>query len=790
LKVVAADASRKYGADNPTFTGALTGVKNGDAVSDSYTTSATPASGVGTYAIVAHVTGSAAVLANYEDPERVNGVLTVDPAPLKVVAADASRKYGADDPTFTGSLTGVRNGDAVTASYDTPATATSNVGTYAINAHVHGTAAVLANYDAPVLVEGTLTVEKAPLKAKADDASRKYGADDPVFTGSLSGVKNGDAVTASYDTPATATSNVGTYPINAHVHGAAAVLANYDDTPELVDGTLTIEKAPLNAKADDASRKYGVANPAFTGSLSGVKNGDAVSDSYTTSATPASGVGTYPIHAHVDGTAAVLANYEAPVAVDGTLTIEKAPLKAKADDASRKYGVANPTFTGTLTGVKNGDAITDSYTSVATTTSNVGTYPINAHVNGTAGVLANYDTPDLLDGTLTIGRAPLSIDADGKSKEYGEPDPSPLTYALHGFKNGENETTAGVAGTASCSLSGSAGPNVGSYTNAITCGVGTLAAANYEFVTGDKGTLAITKAQLKVNGDDASTEYGDAPVLKATLTGFKNNETKSSAGVTGVADCSVASGTSTHVGSYTDAVTCSSGTLAAANYKFDTGSKGRLDITKATLTINAQHASATLGAAPSLAYSLTGFKYAETTTSAGVTGAADCSVVAGTPTGVGSYASVITCAPGTLAAGDYKFVTGTKGNLTIVYKWDGFLQPINDTAHQVGVLESKFKLGSTVPVKFQIKNAGGTVVQQATAPTFQQGANRGPCDSTTSPEATYVDTPTPGTAFRWDSSLQGYIYNFSTKGLQNGEYRIYANLADGTKQYVDLCLTK
>jgi hypothetical protein len=35
-----------------------------------------------------------------------------------------------------------------------------------------------------------------------------------------------------------------------------------------------------------------------------------------------------------------------------------------------------------------------------------------------------------------------------------------------------------------------------------------------------------------------------------------------------------------------------------------------------------------------------------------------------------------------------------------------------------------------------------------------------------------------------------YHYNWSTKGLTTGEYRMYANLADGTKRYVDICLTK
>ena len=35
-----------------------------------------------------------------------------------------------------------------------------------------------------------------------------------------------------------------------------------------------------------------------------------------------------------------------------------------------------------------------------------------------------------------------------------------------------------------------------------------------------------------------------------------------------------------------------------------------------------------------------------------------------------------------------------------------------------------------------------------------------------------------------------YHFNWSTKGLTAGEYRIFANLADGTARYVDICLTK
>ena len=43
----------------------------------------------------------------------------------------------------------------------------------------------------------------------------------------------------------------------------------------------------------------------------------------------------------------------------------------------------------------------------------------------------------------------------------------------------------------------------------------------------------------------------------------------------------------------------------------------------------------------------------------------------------------------------------------ITYRWDGFLQPINDTAHLPACHESKFKLGQTIPAKFEIKDAAG-----------------------------------------------------------------------------------
>jgi MBG domain (YGX type) len=89
-------------------------------------------------------------------------------APLTVAAGDKSRVYGDDNPVLTGTVTGVRNNDDITATFSTSATPASNVGDYAIVPHVDGD---VSNY-AVTLTNGKLTVTKAPLTAKAADTSR------------------------------------------------------------------------------------------------------------------------------------------------------------------------------------------------------------------------------------------------------------------------------------------------------------------------------------------------------------------------------------------------------------------------------------------------------------------------------------------------------------------------------------------------------------------------------------------------------------------------------------------
>jgi hypothetical protein len=186
---------------------------------------------------------------------------------------------------------------------------------------------------------------------------------------------------------------------------------------------------------------------------------------------------------------------------------------------------------------------------------------------------------------------------------------------------------------------------------------------------------------------------------------------------------------------------------------------------------------------PPLTASYSGFKNSETLASSGVTGSPSLTTAATQTSPVGPY--TINVGPGTLAAANYGF-SFVNGTLSVIYRWDGFLQPINDTAHQIGATTSVFKAGSTVPVKFQLKKGDGTVVQSAQPIVFYTPV-KGVKTSESVDESVYSDPPDSGSTYRWDGNQ--YIYNWKTSSNMGGYYyRLTVKFEDGTSYYVDIGL--
>lgn len=163
-------------------------------------------------------------------------------------------------------------------------------------------------------------------------------------------------------------------------------------------------------------------------------------------------------------------------------------------------------------------------------------------------------------------------------------------------------------------------------------------------------------------------------------------------------------------------------------------------------------------------------------------GPASCSVtVTGPASGVGTFSYTATA---TDRAGNATTVAGT---YRVIYKWSGFLQPINDTAHQIDQGVSIFKGGSTVPAKFQLRNASGAVVQGGTASWLTPA--KGSSTTASVDEILYSDPATTGGTYRWDTTAQQYIYNWGTKGNATGfYYRIGVKLDDGQTYFASIGL--
>jgi hypothetical protein len=410
--------------------------------------------------------------------------VTAAKAPLTFTINNTSRSYGAANPAFSGVFTGLLNGNTLTPAYSTTATAASPVGTYPITATLSGTAA--GNYTATV-VPAKLTVTKATLTVTANNASKVYGAALPSLSYKISGFLNGDTATSAttgaavLSTTATSKSKAGSYPIAV----AAGTLAATNYSFKLVDGTLTVSKAKLTATADSLSMVYGSTPPKLTYSLTGFVNGDTAATAttgapaLTTTAKDTSSVGTYAI---TIAAGTLEASDYTLALVDGKLTVTAAPLKVVVKNATRAYGAANPAFTGTLTGIKNDDALTVTYSTTATVTSALGSYPITAKVTGTKAT--NYKVT-VTDGTLTVAKAVLTVTATNVTVTYGKALPK-LTYTVTGFKNGN--TISVVSGAPVETTTAKTGSAPGAYPITITAG--TLKATDYSFAFKD-GTLTI-----------------------------------------------------------------------------------------------------------------------------------------------------------------------------------------------------------------------------------------------------------------------------------------------------------
>ncbi|MGS0684532.1 HYR domain-containing protein [Nakamurella sp. GG22] len=151
--------------------------------------------------------------------------------------------------------------------------------------------------------------------------------------------------------------------------------------------------------------------------------------------------------------------------------------------------------------------------------------------------------------------------------------------------------------------------------------------------------------------------------------------------------------------------------------------------------------------------------------------AASCDKASGSVFALGT--TTVTC-----TATDKAGNTGRESfTVTVTAAWSNVLQPVNSDGSSI------FKLGSTVPVKFQLTGASAGITNLS-ARLYLQRIGAGATGTVL--EAVSTSNATSGNLFRYDSGQ--YIFNLGTKTLTAGTYQLRIDLGDGVPRTVNITL--
>ena len=266
--------------------------------------------------------------------------------------------------------------------------------------------------------------------------------------------------------------------------------------------------------------------------------------------------------------------------------MEKANVNLYAADTVKTYnGTAqsitlvsgNEGFVPILSGADKNVAVT--YT--LTTDSSV-TEPKNAGVYTVSFTVTDPRYSGGGNATLYINKADITVKAKDISKEYGE-EPQ---YALEIVGGDSGAATAEELKQYALFASDGADKKAKVDTYDITVTLTENGDLNRNFtVSGQKGTLTVTKAPLTVKVKDVTREYGaENPALEAEYIGFKNEETSDVLTGELVLGYDSSIHAQTPIGEYANTTTASG--VDAENYTV-TFAQGKVTVTKIGVTASA-----------------------------------------------------------------------------------------------------------------------------------------------------------------------------------------------------------
>ena len=623
---------------------------------------------------------------------------TVTAATLTITANNANKTYGATLTGAAGSTaftsSGLQNSEtigSVSLAYGTGSAATAAVGTYTGSvtpSAATGGTFTASNYNITYSA-GNIIVGQAALTITANNANKTYGQTLTNATGSTaftsSGLQNSEtigSVSLAYGTGAAATAAVGTYTGSVTPSGATGgtfTASNYNITYSA--GNIVIGQTNLTITANTANKTYGATLSNATGSTaftsSGLQNSEtigSISLAYGTGAAATAAVGTYTgsvTPSAATGGTFTASNYNITYSA-GNIVVGQAALTITANNANKTYGQTLTNATGstafTSSGLQNSETIGSvslAYGTGAVATAAVGTYTGSVTPSAATGgtfTASNYNIT-YSTGNIIVGQAALTITANNANKTYGQTlsnATGSTAFTSSGLQNSETIGSVTIAyGTGSAATAA-----VGTYTASVTPSAatgGTFTASNYN-ITYSTGNIVVGQAALTITANNANKIYGQTlsnatGSTAFTSSGLQNTET--------IGSVSVAYGTgaaaTAAVGMYTGSVTpraATGGTFTASNYNI-TYNTGNIIVGQAALTITANNANKTYGAAANLTqYTTSGLVNADAVSAVTLASTGSAATAA-----VGTYPITGANATGTGLA-NYT-ITYTNGTLTV-----------------------------------------------------------------------------------------------------------------------------
>ena len=463
LTVTVNDATRIYGQANPAFSVSYGGFVDGDTPSVlggaiAFSTSATPASDVGTY----DVTSSGLTSSNYTI-SLIPGTLSITPADQTITWADpADIVYGTplDATQLDATVSVVGPAPAGGLSYSPAEGTILSAGDDQVLTVV---AAATNDYN-QASATVTINVAKAtPTITWAAPADINYGTvlGATQLDASLS-VPDPANVTLEYSPPAGTVLHAGS---GQTLTASTAATAN----DNAVTATVTINVLPITPTitwASPADIVYGTPlGPAQLDAASSVAG--------TFTYTPAAGdiLDAGPAQTlTATFTPADAVDFQA-VTISTPINVLRAPLVVTASDAAVTYGAAIPVLSGSVVGLQNSDPVGVTFATLATVGSPVGTYAIMPTLVDPNDRMANYQI-EIDYGTLTVSPAPLTVTASSATITLGQAIPA-FTASYDGFLLSDGPNVLG--GTLTFSLPDGAPSQPGLY----PVMPGGLSAANY-----------------------------------------------------------------------------------------------------------------------------------------------------------------------------------------------------------------------------------------------------------------------------------------------------------------------